>query len=71
MNEARKKGDLPGMLRLNGHPLTLTTLKHIAPYHYAYHLSSIRHPHLIERFDRYMHDNPEVIRALHQSYNIP
>ncbi|MCD8520768.1 MAG: transporter substrate-binding domain-containing protein [Saccharospirillaceae bacterium] len=52
-------------------PLTLTTLKQIAPYHYAYHLSSIRHPHLIERFDRFMHDNPEVIRALRQSYNIP
>ncbi|WP_286716878.1 transporter substrate-binding domain-containing protein [Thalassolituus sp. UBA2009] len=52
-------------------PLQLTMLKDIAPYRYAYHLSSIRHPRLIERFDRFMRENPEVIRAIRQSYDLP
>ncbi len=52
-------------------PLQLTMLKGIAPYRYAYHLSSIRHPQLIERFDHFMRDNPEVIHAIRQSYDLP
>ena len=52
-------------------PLTLITLNSIAPYRYAYYLSSIKHPQLIERFDRFMQENPEVIRAIRQSYSVP
>lgn len=36
-----------------------------------YHLSSVRRPELIEGFDRFLDDRPELLPSLHLRYGIP
>ena len=41
-------------------PLTLAVRREFPPYHYAYHLSTLRHPDVLEDFNQYLKVHPAL-----------